>query len=501
MTARHAIASAALIAVIGGGTIVSARRQAAAQPGQAQPTKPPTKGVVLKGLAPVSRETLKITLPRPAEADLPNGAHLMVLEDRRAPQVIFQILVPGAGGYFDPAETPGLASITATLMREGAGSLTSLQISERLERNASMITASTGMSSRDASIFGSSLTEYFDDTLALAADILLKPSFPDEELGRYKERTRSSLIMQRSQPYFLGNELFSRVVYGDHPASRVSVTAPVLDKVTRQMLVDFHKSHYVPDQAIIAVSGDISMAAARKAIDTRLAGWKKAGAAAPVLADPAPLGTTKISFVARPNSVQTNLIVGTQSLTRTSPDYDALQVMNEILGGGPTGRLFIVLREEKGYTYGAYSFFSAMKYRGQWSASTEVRNAVSEDAFKDLMAEIAKLRDEPVTAKELEAKKRGMIASFALSLENPQGVLNNHVTRYIYQLPVDYWDRYPERISAITAEQVQQMAKKYLDPARLQIVAVGDPKLADMFRKYGTVETYDTEGKRIVGSR
>ena len=495
MATRRSLATGAILAIAAGGAVLAAMGQA-----PPQEVKPPSKAVVLKGMAPVSTQTLKITLPRPAEADLANGAHLMVLEDHRAPQIVFQILIPGAGGYYDPADTPGLASVTATMMREGTTSRTTLQIAEQLERYASNVNVGSGMSSVDASIGGSSLTENFDQTLSLAADILLNPSFPDEELARYKERTRTSLITQRSNAGFLASEMFARIVYGPHPASRISLTAPVLDRITRAMLVDFHKTRYTPDHAVIAFSGDITMAAARKAIEAKLSAWKKAGAAAPAVQDPPAPPGSRIYFVARPNSVQTNLIVGTQAIDRTAADYDMLQVMNAVIGGGPTGRLFTILREEKGYTYGAYSSVSAGRFRGAWSANTEVRTTVTEPAFKDLMAEIARLRDEAVPEKELEAKKRGMIASFALSLERPEGVLNNHITRYIYKLPADYWDRYPERISTITQAQVQAEAKKYLDSGRLQIVVVGDPKLGETLAKYGTVETYDTEGKKTSGT-
>ena len=497
MATRRLIASAAAIAVLGSGAGLAAMKQAAAPP----QVKPPSKAVVLKGVAPVSTETLKITLPKPAEADLPNGAHLMVLEDHRAPQIVFQILIRGAGGYFDPADSPGLAAITAAMMREGTTSRSTVQIAEELERYASTVNVGTGMSSVTSNVSGSTLTENFDKTLALAADVLLNPTFPDEELARYKERTRSGLITQRSNPGFLASEMFSRVAYGTHPASRISVTAPVLDKVTKAALVDFHKAHYVPDHAVIAFSGDITMAAARKAVESRLGAWKKAGAQAPAVQDPGEPGPGKIYFVARPNSVQTNLMVGELSINRTAPDYDLLQLANEVIGAGPTGRLFTILREEKGYTYGAYSGFNATEYRGAWSANTQVRTNVTVDAFKDLMAQVARMRDEPVPEKELQAKKRGMIAGFALSLESPTTVLANHVTRYIYKLPPDYWDKFPERINAITQAQVQATARKYFDPARLQIVVVGDPKLADSLKAFGTVETYDTEGNKVVGSR
>ncbi|MGE5833298.1 MAG: M16 family metallopeptidase [Acidobacteriota bacterium] len=482
----------ALVSVtVAAATVVTASRQGAAQ-------QPSSKAVVMKGRAPVSTELLKLKLPQPTEADLSNGLHLMVLEDHRVPQVTFQLLIPGAGGYFDPADASGLASVTAAMMREGTTTLNTLQISEKLETLASTVGVGTLMSSIDATLSGSSLPEHFDATFALAADMLLNPTFPDAELTRYKERTKAGLIQQRSSPGFLANEMFSRVVYGTHPASRVSITAPVVDKVTRTMLVDFHRDHYVPDNAVVAIAGDISAAEARKVVDGKLAAWKKRGVAAPKFEDPPAIGKGKIFFIARPNSVQTNFIVGTQAINRTAPDYDIVQVMNQVLGGGPTGRLFIILREEKGYTYGAYSGLSTPRFRGNWSANTEVRTDVTEPAFRDLMIQIARMRDEPVPEQEFQDKKRGMVASFALSLESPQAVLQNHITRWIYKLPADYWDKYPERVAAVTQAQVQDAAKKYLALERLQIIAVGDPKIGESLKQFGTVETYDTEGK-IIG--
>ena len=489
MTRRFVIAIAAI-------SLVTAGALSAWQGGAAQ--KPSGQAVVLKGRAPVSKEILKLTLPKAAEADLANGLHVIVVEDRRVPQVTFQLLIPGAGGYYDPKELSGVGSVTAAMMREGTTSKSTLQIAEQLETLASTVTVSTGTASIDASVFGSSLTEHFDATLGLAADILLNPTFPDDELTRYKERTRAGLIQQRSSPGFLANEMFSRVVYGDHPASRISITAPVLDKLNRTMLADFHRDRYIPDHAVLAIAGDISLTEARKVVDARLAAWKKRGTAAPLIEDPPAIGAGKIYFIARPNSVQTNFIVGTQGINRTAPDYDIVQVMNQVLGGGPTGRLFIILREEKGYTYGAYSGLSAGRFRGSWSANTEVRTDVTEAAFRDLMIQVARMRDEPVPEQEFQDQKRGMVASFALSLESPQSVLQSPITRWMYKLPADYFDRYPERIAAVTQAQVQEAAKKYLTQNRLQIIAVGDPKIGDTMKQFGTVETYDTEGK-IIG--
>ena len=475
-------------------TRVLAHADAPAQ--QAAP--PSTKGVVPKGRAPVSKELLRVKLPAPAETDLANGAHLMVLEDRRAPQVTVQIYIPGAGGYFDPPDMPGLATFTASQMREGTTQWTTQQLNEELERLAASVTVSAGVSSTEAVVSVSALPEHLERVMDIAAGVLLNPTFPAEEFERYKQRTRASLTQQRAQPGFLLREAANKVMYGGHPAARVSTTPAALDKATRDDLVAFHKAKYVPDHAAIAIAGDISMAEARRIVDAKLGAWARANAAVPETVDPAAPGPSQVHFVARPNSVQTSLMVMAPGISRTSRDYDVLSVMNKIIGGGPTGRLFITLREDKGYTYGAYSNLSATFYRGDWAASTDVRTDVTEPALADLMAEIARMRNEAVPAEEFEAAKRSLIAAFALGLESPAQVLSYHVTRWRYKLPTDYWDNQPQRIMAVTAAEVQAAAKQYLDPAKLQIVAVGDAaKIAAILAKHGAVITYDTEGKVI----
>jgi zinc protease len=463
----------------------------------AAPQQPSTTQMVLKGKAPVSNEVLKVRLPRPQDAELPNGLHIMVLEDHRLPQITFNIIIPGAGGYFDPPDKIGLASYTASLMREGTKTRTSPQISEALETMAASLTVGSGLSGTTASVSGSSLTENFDKLMDLTADVLLNPLFDRGEWDRFKTRTKAGLIQQRSNPGFLASETFNRVVFGSHPAGRVSPTAANLDAITPEALVEFHRTHYVPDHAAIAFTGDISLAEARKLVETKLGGWKKSGAATAGVTDPPAMGAPKVTLIARPGSVQTTLYVGTQSMTRTDPDYAALTVVNRVLGG-TMGRLFRHLREEKGYTYGIGSGFSAQLYRGSWSSSTSVRTDVTEPALTDLLAEIGELRDTPVPENELADAKRAIVGSFARDLENPQQVLGYYVDNWLYGLPADYWDTYPARVMAVTAAEAQAAAQKYWAPGRLQIVAVGDAtKVTEILRKKGTLEVYDADGNPL----
>ena len=483
---RHLLALAAACAVV------------AVPAAQQPPQQPPKSETVLKGKAPVNKEILKVKLPKAQEADLANGIHLIVVEDHRAPQVFFTLLVDGAGGYYDPPSMPGLATFTAALMREGTTTKTSEQISEQLDRLAATVNVGAGISAGFGQVTGSGLTNNLDTVLALMADVLMNPSFPQVEIDRYKTRSKANFINQRTQPGFLAQERLNRALFGDHPSARVSPTPAALDALTRDALVEFHKTHYVPDGAILSVAGDVSLAQAKSKAEAAFGAWKKSGAAIKAMQSPAATAGPTISFVARPNSVQTSLRVGTQSIERTNPDYDALTVANRVLGGGPTGRLFMHLREDKGYTYGAYSNFAATRVVGPWTASTDVRSEVTDPALTDLMDEIRQMREMPVPEKELADTKKALIAGFALSLESPNAILQNYQDSYIYKLPADYWDTYPARIEAITAADVQRVAQKYWAPDKLQIVAVGDAsKVEPALKKLGTVQVFDADGKPV----
>jgi zinc protease len=472
----------------------------AAQTAPGQQGPPPSAGMVIKGKAPVSNDILKVKLPKPQEATLASGLKVMVLEDHRLPRVSFQLLIPGAGGYYDPPTMVGLSTYTAQMMREGTKSKTSQQISQALETMAANVNVGSSTSGTTASVSGGALTENLGQLLDLAADVLLNPSFPAEEWDRLKTRASAGLMQQRTQPGFLSQERFSKVIFGDHPASRISATPDTLKAITREAMIEAHRTRFVPDHALIAFAGDITLAEARKLVESKLSAWKKAGVPAPAVTEPGPAGPAKVYLVGRPNSVQTSLVVGAQSMSRTDPDYIPLTVANRVLGGA-MGRLFRHLREEKGYTYGVGSGFSATQHRGQWSASTNVRTDVTDPALTDLLADIDAMRTAAVPEKELTDAKRAIVASFALSLESPEQLLGYYVQNWLYGLPADYWDTYPSKVSAVTAAEAQAAATKYFDPKRLQIVAVGDAgKITETMKKRGTLEIYDADGKPVKGS-
>jgi len=469
--------------------------QGGAQTGPGQQT---TKGAVIKGKAPVNKEVLKVKLPRAEEATLKNGLQIVLLPSHKVPTFNMQLVVL-SGGLADKPDYRGVASFTASLLREGTTKRSSKDIAEQVDALGATLTANSGLSSLTSVINASGLVENLDQTFDLFADVIRNPTFPQAEVDKFKTRTLAQLQFQRSIPQFLAAEQFNKAIYGaSHPASLVAPPAESLKKLTSKDLAEFHATNYRPNNAILAIVGDVTMKEILPKIEKAFGDWEKGNVPAVTIPQAPAQTESRIYLIDRPGSVQTVLQLGTLGIERTSPDYFAVLLADRVLGGGPSGRLFMNLREDKGYTYGAYSNFGGSKFRGTWISSSEVRTDVTEGAMKEFMYELNRLRTDPVEAEELDNAKRAIVGSFALSLEQPATLLQNIITQKIYNLPADYWDTYPQKVAAITAADVQKAAQKYLDMSHLQVVAVGDAaKAREILAKYGKVELYDAEGKPL----
>ena len=440
----------------------------------------PLSKVERKNKAPVSSEILRVKLPKPVEMTLPNGLNVLVLEDHRLPLVTARLTILGAGALNDPADLPGLANVTAAMLKEGTPTRSSKQIAEETEKLGAAIAAQAPWGSESATLTASGLSDNAAQWIALASDVLLNPSFPASELDKLKQRMRVQLQQQRSTAGFLMQERFNRAVYGDHPAGITSATEQALDKITPAMLAEWHKSRYVPENAILGIAGDISPEAVMQMLQA-LPEWKAGPGKAALPAATKPARGRGIFLVDRPGSVQTDVEIGNIAINRMDSDYVPM-LMN--------------LREIHGYTYGAYSQLVARRYAGPWIAQGSMRTDATAGAMTEFMNEINRIRDKAVPETELEESKRSIVASFALSLERPDQLLDYAITLKVYGLPADYWDTYPAKIMAITAEQVQRVARKYIVPDDLQIVAVGDAaKLKPVLDKYGAVQVFETSGK------
>jgi predicted Zn-dependent peptidase len=406
--------------------------------------------------------------------------------------------ISGAGALFEPREMAGLASTTAQMLREGTKSRTSLQIAEAIDRLGASLSAGSAFGSSETVLSASGLSDNFDDWFAIASEVLLHPSFPADELEKLKQRQRVQLRQQRSSASFLANERFHRAVYDGHPAAIITPDEKSIEALSRDAIMRWHRERYLPRNAILGVAGNVRVAQLVPKLEKWLKDWEPGGLKEDWPPDPAPAETRRVFLVDRPNSVQTTVALGNIAIDRRSPDYFPMVVMNHVLGAG-TGRLFLNLREEKGYTYGVYSDFTALHYPGAWRAGGNMRTEVTAPALEEFFKEIRRMREEDVPPAELEASKRSIAASFALSLEQPATPLNFAIVAKRYGFPPDYWDRYAERIMAVSAADVRRVAQKYLDPKDMQLVAVGDAeKIKPAVEKYGPVRVFDASGKPLT---
>ena len=466
-----------------------------AQVATTQPEIQTTKGAVIKGRAPVNRTILKVKRPKAQETTLKNGLRVIVLENHRVPTFSMEMVVL-SGGLSDPADRRGLAAGTAALLREGTAKHTSREIAEQLDTIGATMGANSGLASFTSNVTSSGLVENFDQVLNLFAEVVRTPKFPTEEVERYKSRTISAQPLLRGQASFLAQERFNQAIYGTHPAGILFPPAEAIKKITPADLARFHSQVYLPNNSMLAIVGDVTLKEILPKLEAAFGDWKSGPMQeTPIPAAPAQ-SAAKIYLINRPGSVQTVFQIGSLGIERTDPDYAAMSVMNRILGGGGSSRLFLNIREDKSYAYSVGSSFNSSKYRGTFVASSPVRTEATEGALREFMSEFNRIRDQKVSPAELENAKRAIVGNFALSLEQPQSILQNIVTQKLYNLPADYWDTYPQKVEAVTAEDVQRVAQKYIDLKHLQIVAVGDAaKARDALAKYGSVEVYDSEGR------
>ncbi len=449
-----------------------------------------------KNLAPVSKEILRVKLPKPVEAKLANGMTVLILEDHRFPIVTVDFTIDGAGALWESANEHGLAGVTAQMLREGTATRSSKQINEEIDRLGASFFASAPFGNGAASAGASGLSDNFDTWFPLTADLLLNASFPADELNKLKARLKVQLVQQRQQPNFLANERFSEAVYGSHPAATVAGTPESIDGLTSEKLAQWHKERYAPQNTLLGITGDVNAEETIAKLNEWLAKWTKSEFKVPATPATSEVKAPHVYVVDRPGSVQTTLAMGNIAIDRTSPDYPSMVVMDQILGAGAAARLFLNLREEKGYTYGVYSTFSARKYAGPFRAGGDLRTEVTEGAMTEFWIEFNRMRDEKVPAAELDDARRSVVAGFALSLESADQLLGFAEEQKIYNLPADYWDNYPAQISAVTAEGVQAVSRKYINPATMQVVGVGDAsKIAPVLQKYGPVSVFDAQGK------
>jgi zinc protease len=429
-------------------------------------------------------------LPAPAVKTLANGLEVVVIERHSLPVVTLRLVVK-AGGEADPPEFPGTAELVAGLLDEGTAHRTAQQIAAAIDQVGG--TMDTGAEWDNSWGQVSVLVDHTALGFDLLADIVIHPMFAPAEVARIRQQALSSLEVMREDPAYLADSVFMRLEFARTPYGHpVDGTLESVRRVTPEDLRQFHARTYFPANAILAVVGDIQADEAFREAEKFFGAWSnpaKAGGAGNASArggsphlDPAGDAQTpasdstarQIVVIDKPDAVQTEIRVGNLGIPRSSPDYYALTVANQILGGPATNRLFKALRSQRGLTYGASSDLVCLRSKGTWRAKTSTRTPETIKSVQLVLEQMKHLRERQIAGWELEATEGYLTGHMALEFETSGGIAEHLLDLMIHDLPLDYWNKFPEHLHALTTQEVWDVTRQHLDPDRALIVLVGN---------------------------
>ncbi len=407
--------------------------------------------------------------PQVVERKLSNGATLLVSEQHALP-IVLVLGVLDAGSRRDPVDRFGVANMTADVLTEGTSTRSAQEIAEAIEFIGGSLSAGAGVETATVSL--RVLRKDLDTGIDLFADVLLRPAFPELELDRAREATIAGLRAEEDNPTAVANRVFGHELYGDHPyAHPVAGDAESVARIDRAAVRAFYKANYGPTGSAIVVVGDIDAADVERRLNGALATWK-GGSASPIELQPAPQPRARRVDVAR-SVTQASIVLGHRGVARSDPDFEAISVMNYVLGGGGfSSRLMEKIRNQAGLVYSVSSYFSGGQLRGSFRVTMQTKNESVEQAIALTRAEIEKMVAEGVGAEELADAKRFLTGSFPLSLDS-NGEIASFIARSWSQgLGLDAADQYLRKIEAVTVEDLQRVAKTYLHPGALLEVVV-----------------------------
>ena len=412
-----------------------------------------------------------LQVPAQKHFQLENGLKVRLVEYHRLPIVALD-LVLGAGAVHDPTERPGLASFTADMVTEGTRTRSATQISDQLGALGAQLGAGAGFDS--AQVSGTVLASHLDALLELLSDVAISPSFPQADFARVQDERHVSLVQQRDVPRALAGKAFAHAFWGKHPYGHwIMGSEQSVRSTTRDELSRFHDRFWRPQNAELVVVGDVSEAQLQAMLGKTLALW------APGVPQPAPAQVARPTgkqtiLIEKRRASQTYLMMGAPGPDRAAADFAAAQVAFQILGGGSASRLFRTLREEHGYTYGIYSRSEARRLGGTSFVLGSVKSEVTGPALDVLLAQLASIRDTPVSQAELDDARTSIALELPAAFVTASGIASKLAEEVAYALPDDYWDRYAADVMKVTVEDVQRAAQKYLDLGALVTVMVGD---------------------------
>ncbi len=411
-----------------------------------------------------------VRFPPFATSQLANGLRTLVVRNNEQPVVTISLSVP-AGGRYVPADKAGLDDMLATLITKGTATRTADQISEGIEGAGGGIGASAGPDNLTITI--SALSENLAQAMELLADVVMHAGFPEGEVDLARTQALSALQLELSQPASIADRAFAREVYGRHPYG-LRATPASIRGLTRADIVGYHAARVRPRGALLVVAGDVDPVRVGALARSAFGGWSGTPAAVPA-APALPVRTaTEIVLVHKPGAVQSNIVAGFPFITPRDPALYPLTLANRILGDGADSRLFLILREQKSWTYGAYSGFSQPYGRGAFRATAEVRTEVTDSALAEMVAQLRRIGTEVPPDSELTAARNYITGSFPLTIETPQQVAGAVAAARLRGQPDDFVMRFRERVAAVSPAAMVAAARRYITPDRMVVVVVGD---------------------------
>jgi zinc protease len=443
-------------------------------------------GKVSQSLAGVARQWPSERPPRPLEPQavkfppyeirkLPNGLQVVIVSHHEQPAVSVRMIVR-AGAAQDPKGKMGLAMMTATLLDQGAGARTAEQLADAIDFVGGLLSTGAGTDLTYVS------TVVLKDSLPLAfelmSDVVRRPTFSQQELDRQRQQALSGMKVSETDPDSVANQVIDRLIYGFHPYGMPgNGTVESLSSLTRQDIVDFHQRHFLPNNALMAVVGDIDADEAMAGVTKVFGDWAQ-GTPQPFAPTEPPQPAKRVIVIDRPDAVQTEIRIGQLGIARKHPDYLAIDQAVKILGGEGANRLQQVLRSQRGLTYGASAELDTYKTSGGIVAETDTRTEATAEVLRLAVDEFYKLQRERVYDGELEGAQAYLAGHFPLTIETPDAIATQVLNHLFYELPLEELQTYPDRVRSVSPDEVQRVARSYLRPDRLSVVLVGN---ADAF--------------------
>lgn len=423
---------------------------------------------------------------------LANGLRVFVVSNHKLPRVTISFSFLKTP-YFE-GEKAGLTDLYSAVFASGTKTKTKDQLDESIDRIGARL--SVGSSGG----YISYLKKYEPAALAIFSDILLNPSFPEDELKKEKTKLISALASSKDSPDEIAGNVVKALLYSkQHPYGELT-TEKTLENITSADLSTYYQTYFRPNISYVSIVGDITLADAKKLANANFGKWQKKDVPSHTLVEVKAPASPQVALVDKPSAVQSVITVAYPiQLSLNDPNLPAVSLLSYIFGGGSSSRLFLNLRESKGYTYGAYGGVSSDRYVGDVTASASVRTEVTDSAIHEIIHEIKHIRENSITAEELKEAKAYLSGSFGRSLESPNTLANFAQNIAKNNLPADYYKNYLKNLNNVTLAQLQELAVKYFTPEKAHIIVVGNTAaFADKVARFGKVTNYDANANVLV---